>query len=74
GESPVAHVKRPKVDNRRVRFLTADEAEALLAKLKDSSQNLHDMALLSLFSGLRAGEIFNLIWGSVGLEAGTLCL
>jgi hypothetical protein len=39
-----------KVNNARLRFLTAEEAEAgkLLAELKDYNPQLHDMALLSL--------------------------
>ncbi|TVM32122.1 tyrosine-type recombinase/integrase [Oceanidesulfovibrio marinus] len=74
GENPVSKVKKPRVDNRRIRFLSPEEAEALLTKLKDASPNLHDMALLSLFCGLRAGEVFNLTWGNVDFANGTLCL
>lgn len=50
----------PRVDNHRLRFFTPTEANALLAKLTETSQQLHDMALLSLKTGLRATEIFKL--------------
>jgi hypothetical protein len=50
-----------KVNNARLRFLTPDEAKSLLAELKmRNPSQLHDMALLSLRTGLRATEIFKL--------------
>lgn len=54
--------KLEKLNNSRTRFLTHEEADCLLADLQISSPKLHDMALLSLHCGLRAGEIFNLTW------------
>lgn len=66
--------KKPKVDNQRKRFLTKNEAATLLAALKTKSQDLHDMALLSLHCGLRAGEIFALTWDKVNLKKSELLL
>jgi len=60
GENPIKGVKLPTLNNARVRFLTHEEANALLAGLARVSSSFHDMALLSLHCGLRAGEIFNL--------------
>ena len=57
GESPTAKVKKPKVDNGRMRFLTHEEADKLLEALKAKSDDVHDMTLLSLHAGLRLGEI-----------------
>ena len=74
GDNPATKVKKPQIDNRRLRFLSKDEADRLLEDLKQRSQKLHDMALLSLHCGLRAGEIFNLTWGDVDLERGILML
>lgn len=74
GEIPTARVKRPKFDNKRVRFLSLDEAHRLLDILKTMSQPVHDMALISLHCGLRAGEIFSLTWRAVDLEHGLINL
>jgi integrase len=49
-----------KLNNERVRFFTTEEAHALLEELSKRSQQLHDMAFLSLHTGLRATEIFGL--------------
>ena len=52
--------KMVKVNNARLRFLTREEAKALLGELEVVNPQLHDMALLSLRTGLRATEIFKL--------------
>jgi integrase len=74
GDNPVGKIKIPRTDNRRVRFLTHNEAVTLLTELMKVSQQVHDMALMSLHTGARAGEIFSLTWGCVDLEAGTMHL
>lgn len=74
GEPPTSKVKPPHADNRRLRFLSQEEAARLLEALKQSSRNLHDMALLSLHTGMRAGEVFSLTWADVDLEQGLLTL
>ena len=74
GESPTKAVKFPKPDNMKLRYLSIEEAEKLLAKLAEKSQSVHDMALLSLHCGLRFGEIAALTWPCVNLEQGTLAI
>ncbi|MBW1995685.1 MAG: site-specific integrase [Deltaproteobacteria bacterium] len=61
GENPVKAVRMPVVQNQRQRFLSHEEAALLLKTLAAMrTPDLHDMALLSLHTGLRAGEIFGL--------------
>ncbi|MFO7767143.1 MAG: site-specific integrase [Pelovirga sp.] len=66
--------KKPKSDNMRRRFLTRNEVARLLAALQKKSADCHDMALLALHCGLRAGEVFNLTWDKVNLQKGELHL
>ncbi len=74
GDSPTRAVKWPKLDNMKLRYLSIEEAEKLLAALAVKSNNIHDEALLSLHCGLRFGEIAALTWSCVNLEAGTLAI
>lgn len=72
GDSPTRKVKKPRADNRRIRFLSQKEARTLLAALAQRSIDVHDAALLSLFTGLRAGEVHALTWADVDMDAATL--
>jgi integrase len=74
GENPASKVRKPKFDNKRQRFLTRDEAAALLADLKERSTQLYNMTLLSLHTGMRAGEIFSLIWADVDKAGGRITI
>jgi integrase len=60
GHNPIKDIKMPTVQNQRERFLNYGEANLLLNELRKVSKQLHDISLLSLHTGLRAGEIFNL--------------
>ncbi len=60
--------KQPREDNKRTRFLTREEANLLLECLQKHSMYVYDIALVSLYCGLRLGEIFNLQWGDVDLK------
>ncbi len=72
GENPVSRVDLPRVNNRRVRFLSFEEAKALLAALKEKSLLIHDMALLSLHCGLRLGEVTALQPQHIDLSSGII--
>lgn len=74
GDNPSTKVKRPKFDNRRSEFFSEEQAVALLKNLSLRSSDLHDMALLSLRCGLRAGEIFGLVWQDISLERETITI
>jgi integrase len=72
GENPIKKVKLPRLNNRRERFLSQKEAKLLLEELQKVSPQLHDMSLLGLHTGMRAGEIFALKWGHVDFENGLI--
>ena len=68
GENPINKVKLPKLNNKRVNFFTYDQAKTLLEKLSMTSSQLHDISLLSLHTGMRAGEVFGLKWEHIDFE------
>ncbi len=68
GENPVKKINIPKEDNRRVRFLSKDEVILLLSECKKKSGKMYEVVLLSVSTGLRAGEIANLKWQDIDLE------
>jgi integrase len=70
GENPIKKVKLPSLNNRRERFLNKEEAKNLLEAIKKYSQQTHYIALISLQTGMRAGEIFDLKWGHLDMENG----
>lgn len=68
GDNPVRRVKKPQFDAARIRFLSREEADLLLADLANRNMQVHDMALLALHTGMRLGEIRALRWHCVNLE------
>jgi len=74
GSNPVKGVKMPTLQNQRLRFLTYNEADILLKKLSETSEQLHAMTLISLRCGLRAGEIFSLKGQHLDFENGLVTI
>ena len=68
GVNPVSRIKFKKINNQRVRFLKTIETEILLEALKEKSDQVHDMALLSIHTGMRAKEIFRLAWSHIDFD------
>jgi len=53
-------------------YLEPDEAQKLLDKLKAASRTQYEMAYLSLYTGMRADEIFKLRWQDINLNNGII--
>jgi integrase len=70
----LAKAKMPRVDNAKLRYLTAEEIDMLLTALKLKSATVHDQALLAVNTGLRFSEVAGLQWGDVNHETGTLAI
>jgi integrase len=73
-DSPTRSVKIPKFDNRRQRFLSPAEADLLLSTLKKKNEQVYRMCLLSLYTGMRASEVFHLTWGCVDTDRGIITI
>lgn len=72
GENPIKKIKLPTINNKRERFLTKAEAGKILRALQIVSPLVHDIALLSLHTGMRAGEMFSLKWSHIDIENGLI--
>lgn len=67
-------VRLPKYDSRRLRVLNDDEIHALLSYSSGhpESEDIHDMILFSLDTGVRAGELVSIRRESVDPETGAV--
>lgn len=64
-DCPTKKIRLETFDNKRVRYLTHDEADRFLTELAKRNDSLYQMALISLHCGLRFGEIANLRRGDI---------
>jgi len=71
-QNPTRKVKFPSPDNARVRFFTKDQAQELIDSLRPKSTQLAEMTEVSLYSGLRWGEVAGLLWADVDINQKTL--
>lgn len=68
----VRKIKCLKENNRRLRYLSKEEAEALLKCCRESqaAAYLYPIVQLALNTGMRQGEILSLRWDNVDMKAG----
>ena len=74
GDNPVCKVKKPVADNRRMRFLTHQEAQILLDEIRVHSVLTYRITLISLHCGLRFGEIAGLTWQDLNFQDDTILI
>lgn len=74
GENPCRGVAFPSPNNARQRFLSQEEASVLLAALRQRSLQLWQIAVISLYGGLRLGEVLGITWSNVDLENGLITI
>jgi integrase len=72
GDNPVGKITMPTEDNARQRYLTKDEAQRLLEALRQTSEQLWQISLLSLSTGMRASEILHLKGEHINLATRTI--
>ncbi len=61
-----------KIDNKRNRYLSVEEAGTLLETLRRHSEQTYRMALVSLNTGMRFGEIASLRWQHIDIKTRTI--
>ncbi len=73
--NPVRKVSKPKEPRGRVRFLSDDERERLLASCtKSRNPYLYTVVILALSTGARRGELLGLTWQNIDFPRGTMLL
>lgn len=67
-ENPCRRVKLLREDNKRTRYLTESEEEALMAVLTGKHAYLRPIVVIALQTAMRQGEIVNLCWQQVDFQ------
>jgi integrase len=68
GQSPTREIEKPSANDERVRFLSTDEREALLAAVDASTTPaLPVLFRVAIFTGMRRGELLGLTWDRLNL-------
>lgn len=70
--NPASRIRRKSEDNQRVRYLTQDEEERIRAVLATRCPDYQHAFTVSLHTGLRASEQWNLKWADIDLDRKTL--
>ena len=72
GRIPTDRVEMPNFDNQRHRWLLPEEAKILLAEIRRRSLQWYTISLLSMHTGMRAGEIFGLSGEDLNMTSGEI--
>jgi integrase len=70
--NPCRKVNKLRQDNRRTRYLIAEEEKRLMAALTGRRAYLKPIVLLAINTGMRRGEILGLEWKNVDLSRGLI--
>ncbi|MCI0660640.1 MAG: site-specific integrase [Acidobacteria bacterium] len=63
--NPCRKVRKLRLDNRRIRYLSVEEEERLMAALTGRKAHLRPLVILAINTGMRRGELFSLTWEKV---------
>lgn len=69
-KNPCSAVKSLREDNHIIRFLTKEEEIRLFNSIDDTNRHIEPILICALQTGMRKGEIFNLLKSCVDLQAG----
>ncbi len=68
-------IEMPDVDNKKTEDLSKDELQRLLKAIAaDDNKLVGNMMLMALYTGMRRGEMFKLLWTDVDFERGFILI
>lgn len=70
--NPCKKVNKFKVNNRKERVITAEEEALIRDAVKQQQPKLAPVVILAFNTGMRRGELFNMVWDDVDFEAGLI--
>ncbi|HEY9874597.1 MAG TPA: site-specific integrase [Candidatus Obscuribacterales bacterium] len=68
--SPLAYMKKYKVERKPPRYLSKKEIENILDSIR--KHELYPLVMVALYTGMRYGEIINIKWKDIDLENNTI--
>jgi len=74
GISPTKNISFSKPNNSRQKFLSPAEASMILSGLKQLNHQVFQIATISLYTGMRQGEVLDLTWSDVDTVHGVISL
>jgi integrase len=66
--NPASRVKAPRVEKKEARYFEEDQVKYIFALLQDAPIKYRAMIYLSLYGGMRMGELAGLDWSDLDLE------
>lgn len=72
--NPCDRVKPPKVERKEAASLDAEQAAELIRCLQDEPLKYKAAVMLTLYTGLRRGELCGLEWEDINLDEGIVCI
>lgn len=70
--NPVSRVKKLKVDNVEMEFLSEEEIKRVLDIAKQEYPDFYPLLITAIYSGMRRGEILGLTWDCVNFTKSTI--
>lgn len=68
-------IQKPTIDNKKTEDLTERQLKKLLKAIdSDENRDIANMMKMALYSGMRRGELFNLMWKDINFDRGFITI
>ena len=73
-DNPAAHIDKPKKTKAPMKILDTSECQAIIEALSQEDTKHQALINLTIFTGMRRGEIFGLQWKHIDFKEKTICV